>query len=332
MILKTKINAKKLTTFCDNHSKANIFQTPEMYEVFKSTKNYEPVYLAVEDENEEIVGSLLAVIQKEHSGIIGKLSSRAIIWGGPLIKDDDLEILDLMLKEFNKITKRKAIYTQFRNMWQNTEKEKQIFIKHGFNYEDHLDIIHDLSSKDNIWNSMKSNARNKIRHSFKANLNFMEIHDETMIEKLYEILKSVYNNAKLPLVDIDLFLNAYKIMNKKKMIKFFLAVKDTEVIGTRIVFTYKKTIYDWYAGSDYKYYKYNPNDFLPWKVMEWGHNNGFKTFDFGGAGKPNIPYGVRDYKLKFGGELVNWGRFEKVHQPLLMKVGKIGFELYKRIK
>ena len=36
---------------------------------------------------------------------------------------------------------------------------------------------------------------------------------------------------------------------------------------------------------------------------------------FGGAGKPDKPYGVRDYKLKFGGQLVNWGRFEKVHKP-----------------
>jgi hypothetical protein len=217
-------------------------------------------------------------------------------------------------------------------LWEWSDAGQDIFRKNGFIYEDHLDIVHDLSSKDNIWDNMKSNARNKIRQSFKANLNFVEIHDETMIEKLYEILKSVYNHAKLPLVDIDLFLNAYKIMNKKEMIKFFVAVKDTEMIGTRIVFTYNKTIYDWYAGSDYKYYKYNPNDFLPWKVMEWGHENGYKYFDFGGAGKPDKPYGVRDYKLKFGGELVNWGRFEKVHQPLLMKVGEIGFEMYKRIK
>ena len=45
MILKTKINAYKLKIFCDNHPHANIFQTPEMYEVYKKTRNYEPVYV-----------------------------------------------------------------------------------------------------------------------------------------------------------------------------------------------------------------------------------------------------------------------------------------------
>ena len=66
--------------------------------------------------------------------------------------------------------------------------------------------------------------------------------------------------------------------------------------------------------------------------MEWGSNNGYKIFDFGGAGKPNLAYGVRDHKLKFGGELVEFGRFEKVHNKFLMKVGELGLKLYKFIK
>jgi hypothetical protein len=36
--------------------------------------------------------------------------------------------------------------------------------------------------------------------------------------------------------------------------------------------------------------------------------------------------------LKFGGELVEFGRFEKVHNKLLMKIGESGFVLYKLIK
>jgi lipid II:glycine glycyltransferase (peptidoglycan interpeptide bridge formation enzyme) len=66
--------------------------------------------------------------------------------------------------------------------------------------------------------------------------------------------------------------------------------------------------------------------------MEWGHNNGYEKFDFGGAGKPDEEYGVRDYKLKFGGELVNWGRFQKVHKPFLMRVGKLGFKIWQKLR
>ena len=41
---------KQWSEFVYNHSHGNIFQTPEMAEVYKRTKNYEPVSLAVVDE------------------------------------------------------------------------------------------------------------------------------------------------------------------------------------------------------------------------------------------------------------------------------------------
>ena len=81
-----------------------------------------------------------------------------------------------------------------------------------------------------------------------------------------------------------------------------------------------------------EYYNKYPNDLIPWEVFLWGKEHGFELFDFGGAGKPNKPYSVRDYKLKFGGELVNYGRFEKVHKPLLMEMGKTGLKIWQKLK
>jgi len=114
----------------------------------KKTKNYEPLYLTVLDEDHQLLGSLLAVIQKEHSGFLGKFSSRAIVWGGPIIKDNSPEILDFILINFQKIIKRKAIYTQFRNMREYTDAEKNVFKKNGFLFEEHLDIMHDLNKTE----------------------------------------------------------------------------------------------------------------------------------------------------------------------------------------
>ena len=47
---------------------------------------------------DEILGTLLAVIQKEYSGVLGNFTARSIIQGGPLIKDDDPDVLDFILK------------------------------------------------------------------------------------------------------------------------------------------------------------------------------------------------------------------------------------------
>jgi lipid II:glycine glycyltransferase (peptidoglycan interpeptide bridge formation enzyme) len=321
------ISRNNWSKFVLNHKSRNIFQTPEIYDVYKYTTNYEPIFLA-HNKGNEIAGILLAVIQKEYNGILGALTSRAIVWGGPLVKDNDAIRLDEILKKYDAEIKNKAIYSQFRNLWKWSDEEKKVFLSNGYIYEDHLDIINKIENEKSIWANFKSSARNKIRKSINNNLIFREIKSKEEINEIYSILKSVYNRAKLPLAEKNLFESAYKILNDKNLIKFFVACKDDRIVGCRIVFTYKKIIYDWYAGAKSEFYKFNPNDFLPWKIMEWGSKNGYEKFDFGGAGKPNEPYGVRDFKLKFGGELVNFGRFQKIHKPLLMKVGKVGLEIF----
>ena len=60
------------------------------------------------------------------------------------------------------------------------------------------------------------------------------------------------------------------------------------------------------------------------------NNPCYTIFDFGGAGKPNEEYGVRDFKKKYGGKLVNFGRYEKVHSPKKLKVSKQVFKLVRK--
>ena len=66
--------------------------------------------------------------------------------------------------------------------------------------------------------------------------------------------------------------------------------------------------------------------------MNWGIETGCHTFDFGGAGKPGVSYGVKDYKLKFGGELVNFGRFRKIYKPGIYNLASRGFKFWQKIK
>ena len=99
-----------------------------------------------------------------------------------------------------------------------------------------------------------------------------------------------------------------------------------------LVLVYNETIYDYYAGAYSSFYKKYPNHLIPWEVFKWGNKNDYLIFDFGGAGKPNIPYGVRDYKKKFGGDFVNYGRFTNIHKKNMYMIAKFGFLLWKKIK
>ena len=47
-------DVKGWSEFVYGHPYGNIYQTPEMAEVYKRTKNYEPISLAVIDENDNL--------------------------------------------------------------------------------------------------------------------------------------------------------------------------------------------------------------------------------------------------------------------------------------
>jgi lipid II:glycine glycyltransferase (peptidoglycan interpeptide bridge formation enzyme) len=63
--------------------------------------------------------------------------------------------------------------------------------------------------------------------------------------------------------------------------------------------------------------------------MQYAAENDYPLFDFMGAGSPDQPYGVRDFKAEFGGELVEHGRFLCIRKPMLYWIGKMGVKWLK---
>ncbi len=326
-------NRQEWSAFVKNHPNGNIFQTPEIVDLYRSYKLITPIIIACKNSDGTLVGILVAAIQKEHSGIAGIVSSRSIIWGGPLVDANHPQAFALILNAYETLIKSKVIYTQFRNLWKLSAEESSILVSKGYAYEDHLNILVDLTkTEDQLWKELHSKRRNEIRKAIKEGVTVREIKTEEEVSAAYNILKEVYDNARLPLYSKAFFLSAWKILSKTGNIKVFGAFSETKLVGTMIVLCYGNCIYDWYAGSLRSYYHKNPNDLIPWEVFKWGKANDFTQFDFGGAGKPDKKYGVRDYKIKFGGEIVNPGRFEKIHQKKLFAFAKFGFGIWQKLK
>ena len=325
------LDIKKWSNFVNNHPHGNIFQTPEIYEVYQNTKNYEPVFLAVVNGKGEVAGTLLAVIQKEYSSVLGNFTARSIIHGGPLIKDDDPAVLDFILKEYDKIIKKKAIYSQFRNFWDWGEK-KTIFHKHGNEYLEHLNFIVDCQNTDHINKRFSKSKLRQIKKSKKEGAKIIEPQNIEQVSQFYDVLKHLYKKkVKKPLPDWSLF---EKFYYRKDIGRYFLIEYKSQIIGGIMCpFFNKKVIYEWFVcGLDGKYKGIYPSVLATWAAIDYANLNNIDVFDFMGAGKPDQDYGVRDFKSKFGGQLVNYGRYEKVHKPLLMQFGKFGLKMWQRMK
>ncbi len=105
-----------------------------------------------------------------------------------------------------------------------------------------------------------------------------------------------------------------------------------KIIGGGFFLYDKYTIYNWYRGAlDYEYKKQYPSVIADWAIMKYGLENGLENFDFMGAGIKGQKYGVRTYKSRFGGELVEFGRFHIVTNKILYKLGFIALDISKKI-
>jgi len=125
-----KIDLVKWDEFVNKHPDGTVFQSSEIYTLFSKSKKFEPILFQANN-NGHITGVLLAVIIKEYAGKIGFITSRTVIYGGPIIDapgEEYDQVLDVLLKELIRKVKNRSIFIQFRN-FSDMEKRKEIFRK-----------------------------------------------------------------------------------------------------------------------------------------------------------------------------------------------------------
>ena len=324
-----QISREKWWDFTDNNENCNIFSTPYMYDVWNATPGYKSFAFFAIDENEEIKGLLAGHLETVSKGLLSKLSTRAVLMQSPVALHD--EALSSLLKYYLTFIKRKAVYTEIRNNY-DISAQKKIYDDLGFYYEDHLNILIDLSLPEALlWNNIKKNKRKLINKIITNDV--IEVRELNLNELLdaYNILKVIYKRLKLPLIPYIFLENAIRFSNKgNKMVAYGIFL-EKEMIGTKITLKYKNTVIGLYSRSREEYYRFRPNDILNWEVFLACKKEGYELFDFGGAGKPNVPYGVRDYKMSFGGKIVNFGRYYFYHSKPLFKIAETGFKSLQKI-
>jgi lipid II:glycine glycyltransferase (peptidoglycan interpeptide bridge formation enzyme) len=231
------------------------------------------------------------------------------------------------MNSFIEKLKGKAIYIEFRNLFDCSEFHS-LFTSFGFQFSEHLNFIILLDNENSVKKRIRGNKLREIKKSLKAGAEIVESKDESEISDFYKLLSELYKTkVKTPLPCLDYFLNF-----SKYNIGVFLLIKfQNKIIGGLMVGVYNEVIYELYAcGEDKKYQDIYPSVLANWAGLEYGLNNGLKYFDFLGAGKPNEDYGVREFKARFGGELMNYGRYKLILKKPLYALGELGVRLMKK--
>jgi serine/alanine adding enzyme len=367
-----KIDRKTWTGFIDSHPQGTVFQSPAMYDLFESAGKMGPVALACVDEENSIAGILLAVIIREKSGPAGYFSRRTVVYGGPVVQtlnekaerrrssgerrspetqnseltrapehsDINSEfsghhITDLLLKALIREVGKRSVFIQFRN-FTDQEELREVFEKNGFTLNDRLNLLVDTSSLKTVKSHMSESRWRQVRKSLEQGAWSREPENIEEVRVFYDILNDLYRNkVRKPLPGWSFFENFYRLSNNGLNPGVILLVEYREKIigGILCPVTAGKVIYEWYVcGLDREYRHVYPSVLATWAAMEYAINNNIPQFDFMGVGLPHRPYGVREFKKRFGGSMVNYGRFSRINNKTLYHIAELGYNVLALMK
>jgi hypothetical protein len=304
-----------------------------MFQVFDRAECFQPtVWAAVSSDGH--IEALFTPVQVTLNNLIRRFTTRAISYGSVLgsLSNEGHQALSLLLNTYVHENKGKCLFTELRNV-SDMEAEQPVLREKGFVYEDHLNYLIDLNrSSEEIFLNIGARTRKNIRHALnKGEVSIREVTEPDQVGICYDLLSQTYQAARVPLANRSLFDAAFDLLHPKGMIRFTLAYVEEAPAAVSVELLYKDVMYGWYGGMDRSFSRYVPNELLMWHILKWGSDNGYSLYDFGGAGKPNDEYGVRDFKAKFGGKLVCYGRNTYVHQPGLLWLSKQAYQLMRHL-
>lgn len=331
---------------------ATFFQTEKAYDFYRSQSYLDTFALAVV-ENNQVTGVAVGYIQSE-KGIKSYFSKRAIIMGG-LLLDTGIsnEALSELLQAI-KMRTSKAIYVEIRNH-HDYGAFAPVFTQNGFDYQPHLNVKITCDTWQDALNRMDTNRRRVLKnldewcnpsivesqelkvhrfcnlasakrivaspnHRITESPYYCYATTTEQVRQYYALLRQHYKTkVRKPLFPYAFFESLVTSQTGKLLL---LYTADKLIGGMVQVELPGKVVYDYYACAlDEAYKEISPSVLLYGITMQQAINDGIKVFDTMGAGKPDVPYGVRDFKLRFGGTLVQEGRFLLLHRPFLYKMG-----------
>lgn len=329
------------------------FQSPEAFDFFATQKDLmEPFVVGVQSTEyrvQTLRGVCVGYVTREKGWLRQYFTRRAIVIGGPVLaKDATNEEVRFLMEAVRKLFEigywrlkifDSPIYIETRN-FEDYSPWKEAFEKAGFGYKKHLNFHVDCSDEEKMWERLSENRKRQVRKAL-TDERISGLVDEGNIREWYGILERLYRTkVKTPLWPVEFFLEAYR----QGVGKFLLVKHEGTVIGGSMVVCKGLAdegisglgdgcVYEWFeCGMNAEYKEQYPSVMATWAGMKLAHEMGCARYDMMGAGEPDVPYGVRDFKSEFGGKLVEHGRFVCVCKPWLYKIGVWGVKWLKHTK
>jgi len=320
--------------YTDGNPSANIFHTRQFIDCFAGSSKYVPHVFFLQEDSSPV--ACLIAVQTKILTSFPRFSSRSIVFGGISCADDVTERylskhIGTLVHEYDESMRAQTLFTEIRNMTDQTSRIIPL-IRSGYKFNPHLNYLIDLRQGDSaIWEEFSGDQRRMLKRAEKTGMEITELSEPAQIDVFHQLVSRVYSRARLPFLAKAIFEEAWLRLGPLGRLRMTLARHNGNVVAGRAALVYHGRVFDWFAGSSAEGDKVNANAALVWEMVSWGCKSGYEIFDFGGAGDPNVEYGVREFKSRFQGHLVNFGRFIRVYSPSRYRASEMAYAALRRV-
>ncbi len=307
MRLKKDPKHNEWASFVRNHTDGSPFQHPDCFAIFNTYSKIPPKVFRHYDNEDNINGVILA-LPCSFFPTIPSVPKAYISFNGP-IADSRAELErqhDIQSVLINRLKKEKGLlrpYLEIRDFYNIIKRENPPERERGTPY---LNLVKDITTPEQLMDGV-SNMR--LRHINKIDNGFVTADPATIyeLESFLKILQSLYKHIRKPILSSRVIEGIFATREEQDSFRVVVTKHSGRVCGGAILGFCGTTCYEWYIASDRTVKECGTA--ATFGAMRYAMERGCSSFNFMGIGRAGVPYGVRDFKCSFGGEMVEYMRY-----------------------
>jgi hypothetical protein len=292
-------------------TKESPFQTKSVLRIYDGLKKVTPVRVEIISNQSCVAYTNLFIFNA-----IGNLKY-SVIYDNPVYTTS--HDLILLLKKVKEVCKKNScIFLEVR-LSEHENIHKGVWEASSFNYRPWYNAVLVI---DSAWPKCISESKwRNIRVSIDLGYSFGDCESLNEIQIVFDIFKEHYRKINKPIPEKKFFENIYHEANRKKLnphssSELFVTRHKNQIIAASVVLISSNTAAQFYFASLTNNKYVHPGSFHQWSMIEWAASRNYKWVDLVGGGEPNVNYGVREFKRRFGIKFDEVGRYNLIFKPI----------------
>ena len=295
------------------------FQTYEWAQVQRNALNVYPRFLIIRN-GKEAIGGVLFFLKK-----MLRFFDSYEIRGGPLyVRNDEATVMKNVLKAFR--TRRgRAVYKLFIPSPSINFRFMEMFRSEGYHLLPIRTLIIDLEKPlEGIWRALGKSTRRMVRRAERFGVTVKIATTWKEWEEYYNLHLLHGRKKAYSTYPYEFFKEMFKLSHGN-LSRLFVAKYGEKTVAGELFVVYRKNMVYILGASSSGFLKYNPNNLIQWRSIEWAAENGVTTYDFHGLPEETA-YLRGVYRYKKGWD----GTVHPFYHYMNSKLAYVGVHLIRR--